>query len=176
MKINFKQGARRLVLAFIGFCVICALFFYFIGGCIFDNDFIGKVTVTDTKYNITENLQDFANEFLRETNGNYIWSTDFKCYPYKQYCIFNDYKFIAHKSIEVNVENTKHYSNDSLIKYTNSGIQPKLKVLVTMPSSFQYFLWQVWDFIKIFLIAGLLYGIYLLLELTICWIIKGFKD
>ena len=176
MKINSKKGLRRIVVAFISFCVVCALGFYFINGCTFDTDYIGKVKVFNSEYNINQNLQEFANEFLRQDNDVHFWSADFKCYPYKQYCSFNNYKFVARKIVEINVINFKHYSDESLLKYAKTGMQPKLKILVTMPSPFQYLLWQLWEFIKILLIAGLLYGIYLIFEFTVSWIIKGFKN
>ena len=176
LHINLKQGLRRIVLSFIGLGVILSLCFYICGGFIFDNNFIGKVNITDTQYNITENLQDFANEFLKNENDSSFWYTDFKCYPYRQYCKLKDNKFPANREIEVSIVNLKHYSNESLLKYSTTGYQPKLKVNVSMPSPFYYLMLQIWDFLKIFLVAGILYGIYLLFEFLVCWIIKGFKE
>lgn len=165
MKINFKQGARRLVLAFIGFCIICALFFYFIGGCIFDN----YKFVYNTKMNVIENdieqegynLEQHIEQVLYgDQPSKYIFPSDIECYPYKGYCTYKDWLFKRNK----------------IIKMFNYAEHKSYNYKFIAPSAFQYFFWQVWDFIKIFLIAGLLYGIYLLLELTVCWIIKGFKD
>ena len=158
MKIYFKQGARRLVLAFIGFCVISALFFYFIGGCIFDTyRYIDKSEIVKYENNIKTGsikLEKFIEVYLEK---GYISSYDINCHPYKQYCKYKEQQYSRNKEIE-------------FLK------KEKIHLVFESPAPIKYFLWQVWDFIKIFLIAGLLYGIYLLLELTICWIIKGFKD
>lgn len=156
-RINLKQGLRRIVLAFIGFCVICALGFYFTNGCIFNEyKYADNVKITNPDNNKTISLEEYLENYYHN-NTKYVSLWDIKCYPYKQYCIYDDWIYKKNKELTLKIKD-----KDICLK-------------ITAPSCLQYFFWQLWDFIKIFLIASLLYGIYLILELVFCWIIKGFK-
>jgi len=179
MKINFKQGIRRIVYSIVGLGIAFALFNYILGGCIFDNSkFVYNTAIY--KQNAPEkqlNLVDFANEYLKNTNDlTSYWAYDFECHPYKKYCKFKNITFNANKNNLVEIENFKHYTNESLIKLYKNGEKAKAELYVSMPSPMEYFKWQIQDLFAIVFISAICLLLYFLFEFILCWIIKGFKE
>lgn len=163
MKINFKTGLRRIVLTLIGFGVLCALIGYCTNGLIFDDwKFISNVKFVDKSNKEEIEFYDFLHMDYIVNSYNPIYISDYKCYPYKQICRAKN-------------DVIGEFENNNKIEIENSG-EPKRTYTVKMPSKFQYFMWQVQDFLLIFLIASLIYGIYLLFEKIVIWIFKGFKS
>ena len=66
---------------------------------------------------------------------------------------------------------------DELINLKNSKNPRKKEATLTveMPSRLQYFTWQVLDFLLIFGVALLVWGLYLGIEKILVWIFAGFK-
>nr|DAH96298.1 MAG TPA: hypothetical protein [Caudoviricetes sp.] len=163
-KVNIKRGFRRIVIVFICVIALFTLTFYILNGFIFDsNKFAEKIKFYETKNNFIE-MQDFL-DFINESNDTehsiYIYSIE--CKPYKQICSCGkDYsKLENNKTITVHERAT-----NKLIK------EYKIK----MPSKLQYFTWQILDFLLIPFWGFIAYLIYLIIEFTLSWIIKGFKS
>lgn len=175
--INFKKGLRRIILSFIGLCVIFSLFAYACNGCIWDTNRFIEQTKVYKKGNVQNQilLRDFANKYLKNDN-EFVWNLDFDCHPYKQYCEFENTKFYANKTHKIIIYNLSSYTNESLLKFKNTGQYIQAEIIINMPTRFRYFSWQLLDLLTIFIIASLFYFIYLGLEFIICWIIKGFKE
>ena len=178
MKINFKKGARRIVIVLICICVVCALFCYITSGFIWNTSrFIENTNVfKPDKPENTLSFVDFANQYIKKENDISFNFWDFKCYPYKQYCKFDNNNFYNNKIYEFTIYNLSVYTNDSLLTYRETGKYAIGKIKIKMPTRKQYFSWQLLDFILIFFIAYLIYTLYLFTEFIICWIIRGFKN
>lgn len=169
-KVNIKRGFRRIVIVFICVVALFPLGAYILNGFIFDNNKFAeeiKLYETKDKFIVMQDFLDFVNEdnlpegFELDTN-NSISIYEIECKPYKQVCRYGkDYsKLENNKTITVHERAT-----NKLIK------EYKIK----MPSKLQYFTWQILDFLLIPFWSFIAYLIYLIIEFTFCWIIKGFK-
>ena len=155
-KLNYIEGFRRIVLVIIGFGVLCALFCYVCGGFIFDTDkFSNNANVKSIKTQKKITIKEFNNKYINHDTLGYV-----KCSPYKQQC---------------NIDNFQIVKANEEITLENVDTKEKLELRFEMPSRLQYFTWQVLDFLLIFGVALLVWGLYLSVERILVWIFAGFK-
>lgn len=158
---NIKRGFRRIVIVFICLIALFPLMWYILNGFIFENSkFAEKIQFYETKDKFIE-MQEFL-DFVNEDNVHTISIYDITCKPYKQICSCG-------KGYS-NLENGK-----VITVYEKATHRSIKKYKIKMPNKLQYFAWQISDFISIPFWGFVTYLIYLLIELAICWIIKGFR-
>lgn len=160
--INFKIGLRRIVITLICVITLFPLGIYILNGFIFDTDkFVEEIQFYETKDKFIK-MQDFL-DFVNEDNIYPISIYDIKCKPYKQICDCG--------------KNYSKLENDKTITVREKATNKLIKEYkIKMPSKLQYFTWQILDFLLIPFWGFITYLIYLLIELVISWIIKGFKN
>lgn len=179
MKIDFKTGLRRIILTLIGFGVLCALIGYCLGGFIFDvNKFSDNVKLDnrDGDQGIILTMQEFLDQYNFSKNNSSEYNNDFENYNNKM--DIYDFKFYPYQQKIICERNVKQkvWKQNQKLKITLIDDKDFVaEYIVKMPSRLQYFMWQAQDFLLIFLIAGLTYGIYLLFEKVAIWIFQGFK-
>ena len=162
---NIKEGLRRIFLSLVILALGIRFVFFVLDGFIIDGaKFENKVIVKSLNTNKQVQLYDFAKEY---TNYYYEkhYIPDTKCYPYKQICTINNVTKLKQGLNDFEFETI----DDGSFKYHTE------KIKLEMPSRFQYFIWQVFDFLCICFWAILAWGIYLLAEKTLIWIFAGFK-
>lgn len=155
-KLNYIEGFRRIVLVIIGLSVLCALFCYVCTGFIFDtNKFKQNVRISSDKSQKEITIDQFNSSYINPDN----YYSKISCYPYKQTCKISGFDMVLESEMELEFE----YKN----------LKTLLKI--HMPSRLQYFTWQVLDFLLIFGVALLVWGLYLGIEKILVWIFAGFK-
>ena len=158
-KLNYIEGFRRIVLVVIGIGVLCALCVYLLNGCIFDSsNFENNVYMKSSKTNNEITIREFKDEYVDSEN----YYSGIKCFPYKQECKIDNF------DISIRAKD--------VLELENSITKEKIDIAIKMPTRFQYFVWQVLDFLLIFGIALLVWCIYLSIERILVWIFAGFKS
>lgn len=161
---NIKQGLRRLLIVILSAFTIYFLLIFTLSGFIFwKTDYIGNAEVYKVNTpEIKESLIDFSRdnfekkrEFYLETTIINMGNFGFAIHPYKRY--FTNWDGVTFKDKERITLNNEQY-------------------IVKLPSAFNYLITQIWQFLLIPLCWLIIWGIYLLIESVICWIIKGFKE
>lgn len=155
-KLNYIEGFRRIVLVIIGLSVLCALFCYVCTGFIFDTEkFSNNTNVKSIKTQKRITIKEFNNGYINYNTSGYV-----KCFPYKQQC---------------NIDNFQTVKANEEVALENIDTKEKLELSFEMPSRLQYFTWQALDFLLIFGVALLVWGLYLGIERILVWIFAGFK-
>lgn len=162
MKINIKEGLRRILTVMLTMFSVYYLFIFIVSGFIFWNiDYIEKAKVINLSNNNKISLIDFSQKYfekkkeLYDYNEYYFKSLGFKVHPYKKYFVnYDNHKFVDNEIYTINSANYQ----------------------IKLPSVFQYVIMQILQFLLIPLCNLLLIGLYFLIESTIIWIIKGFKE
>lgn len=165
-KLNYIEGFRRIVLVIIGLSVLCALFCYVCTGFIFDTSRFArnvKIQMQDTK--VEHSFYDFCKIYMNFANKSYYFP-DVNCFPYKQYCLLEK---------ATRFEKGKQTMTTAQPLFEKNEFFVDEKIEVKMPSRLQYFTWQVLDFLLIFGVALLVWGLYLGIERILVWIFAGFK-
>ena len=158
-KLNYIEGFRRIVLVVIGIGVLCALCLYLLNGCIFDSSiFENNVYMKSSKTNNEITIREFKNKYVDSEN----YYSGIKCFPYKQECKIDNF------DISIRAKD--------VLELENSITKEKIDIAIKMPTRFQYFVWQVLDFLLIFGIALLVWCLYLSIERILVWIFTGFKS
>ena len=175
MSINFKQGIRRIIYCIIIFGLLFVLSGYFTSGCIFDHHkFLNNIQVIDSN-NQSISLPEFVGRYVfpEDAKGlNFKRVSGISCFPDQGLCTYTHFKF---SNLREFTSETVEYKNNTIVEI-NTKENKKIKMKIVMPSKFDYLKWQIQDFFMIFIFAGLGLCAYFILEFTICWIIKGFKE
>lgn len=181
MKINIKSGLRRLVIVLITLFSFLIFAIYISNGCIWDiSKLENNCFVSNNKdYKIKLPINDFKDSYI-DIEEDDFFRTYTHCYPYKQYCILET----KAKVYKINNPRLYEYIDWTKTKLLNKktyvfdwGKLLKNKTIYfEMPSRFQYFTWQLLDFLLIPLFSIIAYLIYLIIEKTFIWILKGFKN
>lgn len=163
-KVNIKRGLRRIVIVFICVVALFPLGAYILNGFIFDNNkFAEGIKLYETKDKFIE-MQVFL-DFVNEGNDteHTISIYEITCKPYKQIC-------------DCGKDYSKLENNKTITVHERATNKPVKEYKIKMPSKLQYFTWQILDFLLIPFWGFIAYLIYLIIEFTLSWIIKGFKN
>ncbi|CDC21692.1 unknown [Clostridium sp. CAG:306] len=162
MKINLRQGFKRIIIVAITCVILCFLGFYVKNGLILDKaKFINNTQIVLIDKKNSNNF--YIIEYLRLLDI-YVVPNDFECHPYKQEC---RYKYAQHIENRILKSGNIHSLHGEKI----------INFKVQMPSKLQYFLWQLTDFIKITIFVFCIFLGYLLLNHIIhSWCRRDFKE
>ena len=111
-----------------------------------------------SKTNNEITIREFKNKYVDSEN----YYSGIKCFPYKQECKIHNF------DISIRAKD--------VLELENSITKEKIDIAIKMPTRFQYFVWQVLDFLLIFGIALLVWCLYLSIERILVWIFAGFKS
>lgn len=154
MKINLRQGFRRIVILIIIVITILLLYSKYEHGYLNQDKFYQNTFIV-TQNNEKFLLHEFDNLLvdLGYIDMDKTYDFNYTCKPFERYCVNYEFPYLEIKEGFVNELNTK----------------------IVMPGLHKVIWWTFVEFVIVILYSIIMWIVYLIFEKIILWVIAGFK-